>query len=282
LTAELDQVIKVVVDTALREDLGFDFDAGDITTEAIVGGQLGSASISTNQSGIVAGMPVAEAVFAALGTTVEWRPKVRDGESIAAGRVIAGLTGDLKTILKGERTALNILSRLSGIATLTHRYVDAVAGTQAAIYDTRKTTPGLRVLEKYAVIMGGGRNHRFGLYDAILIKDNHLIGRTVGEAIELAKRAQPGRLIEVEVETIDQLNEAIEAAADIVLLDNMDISTISESVAIAKGKVEIEVSGGINLDNIRAVAIAGAERISIGAITQGAPPIDFSLTVTGA
>ncbi len=279
MTDDLSAAITAAVKSALLEDLGPDYAAGDITTTAVVGDRVGSAAISANQSGIIAGLPAAAAVFDALGTGVAWRADVKDGDRVASGQVVADLSGNLKIILEGERTALNFLSHLSGIATLTRQYVEAVAGTEAVIYDTRKTTPGQRLLEKYAVTVGGGRNHRLGLFDAILIKDNHLVGRTIGETVAMVRAARPDRRIEIEVETISQLVEAIEAGVEIVLMDNMDQTMLKEAVAIAKGKVEIEVSGGINLDNVGAVAAAGAERISVGAITQGAPPLDFSLAV---
>lgn len=261
---------------ALQEDLGPNLKSGDITTDAIVDDDRGSAVITANQDCIVAGLPVVSAVFAAVGDGLECRPEICEGERVAAGAVITTLHGNLKAILKGERTALNFLSNISGIATLTSEYVEAVAGTGADILDTRKTTPGLRAIEKYAVTIGGGKNHRFGLFDAVLIKDNHLVNRSIKEVVE---RLGSGLLVEVEVETLEQLEEAIVAGADIVLLDNMSLPLVKKAVKIGKGRTILEVSGGINLGNVREMAMTGVERISIGAITQAAPAIDFSLTV---
>lgn len=265
------------MEAALTEDLGAD--RQDLTTEAIVGSETAVAEIVANESGIVAGQEVAGTVFKCLLPEIGWRCSVTDGDRFAAGQAVARIEGPLSAILTGERTALNMLAHLSGIATLTGKYVQAVVGTDARIFDTRKTLPGLRYLEKAAVIAGGGNNHRFGLYDGVLIKDNHLIGRDLDGAIARARQAYPGRPIEVEVEEIDQLRQALSAEADIVLLDNMDLGTLREAISLAKGRAEIEVSGGINLDTVEAVARAGAERISVGALTQAATPIDFSLDV---
>jgi len=287
LVPDLDEAIARAVDLALREDLGQDYPAGDITTEAIIGEARGSAAIAANQACVIAGGPVVAAVFAAVDPDllVDW--DAADGDRVAAGVVVARLKGELKAILKGERPALNFLSHLSGIATMTAKFVAAVAATGAGIYDTRKTTPGLRALEKYAVVVGGGHNHRFGLFDGILVKDNHLAGKTITEAISLARaarlkdrlRSKYPSVVEVEVETMAQLDEALAGGADIVLLDNMRPDMVAQAVSLAKGKAGIEVSGGISLDNVREIAMAGAERISVGAVTQGTPTIDFSLTV---
>ncbi|MDP1808842.1 MAG: carboxylating nicotinate-nucleotide diphosphorylase [Actinomycetota bacterium] len=274
---DIDEAVARAVEMALREDLGPDGRTGDITTEAVIGDETGSAVITSNQACVVAGLSAAAAVFASVGGDLRFDPEAADGEKVAEARVVVRLNGKLKAILKGERVALNFLSHLSGIATLTDRFVAAVDGTGADIYDTRKTTPGLRALEKYAVRVGGGRNHRFGLFDGVLIKDNHLAKQSIKQAIVSAKAASLP--IEVEVETLEQLDEAIAAGADIVLLDNMSVDMVRQAVESAKGEVVIEVSGGVTLSTVREIAMAGAERISVGAITQGAPAIDFSLTV---
>lgn len=273
--------IDRAVEAALREDLDRGA-AGDITTEAIIGNESGRAIVTANQAGVVAGLRIAQAVFARLDGALICDALVDEGGAAEAGQVVAKLYGPLRAILIGERTALNFLSRLSGIATLTAAFVAAAGRPAVKIYDTRKTTPGLRVLEKYAVTVGGGHNHRFGLSDGVLIKDNHIVGRGVKTAVELVKKKLPGRPVEVEVDTLVQLREALAAGADIVLLDNMDVETLKSAVEIAKDKVEIEISGGVSLENIGVIAAVGPARISVGALTQNAPPLDMSLTVIGA
>ncbi len=269
-----------LIEAALLEDLGEAF--VDITTEALVGQEEAKANIVANQSGVAAGMTVAEAVFHRINPSVVWEPIVGDGDYFVGGSVVASVSGGLLGILKAERTALNFLAHLSGVATLTRRFVDEVKGTDAEIFDTRKTLPGLRVLEKEAVTVGGGVNHRFGLYDGILIKDNHLVGRDLMAAVSAARAAHSGKTIEVEVDTVVQLRMALDAEADIILLDNMDITTLASAIALAKGRAVIEVSGGVNLETVGPIARAGAQRISVGALTQAAAPVDFSLTVLGA
>jgi nicotinate-nucleotide pyrophosphorylase (carboxylating) len=269
--------MSALVEAALSEDLGFD--RRDITTQAVIGDENAEAEIIANESGVMAGSAVAEAAFKHLDGDVRWRALKVDGEGFTAGAAVAEIEGSLRTILTAERTALNLLSHLSGIATLTKKFVDAVEGTEAKILDTRKTLPGLRFLEKAAVAAAGGFNHRFGLYDGVMIKDNHLVGQSVGGAVRRARESLPGEVIEVEVDDLAQLKEALAAGADIVLLDNMDIATLKKAIGMAKGRAGVEVSGGIRLENVAAVAAAGAERISIGALTQGARPIDFSLAV---
>jgi nicotinate-nucleotide pyrophosphorylase (carboxylating) len=271
----LDDAIRAAVAAALDEDLGPDYRQGDITTRVLVGDQRGSAVIGVNEPGVIAGLGVGAVVFRTLDPGIAWVPLVEEGSTVSAGQIVARVEGELRAILSGERTALNFLARLSGVATLTRRFVDEVAGTTAKIYDTRKTTPGLRVLEKYAVRAGGGYNHRLGLYDGILIKDNHLVDADLTGAVAAARAT--GRPVEVEVETLGQLEEAIAAGAEMVLLDNMDIDTLTEALNIARGKAEVEVSGGIDLQRVGRVAAVGPERISVGAITQGARPLDFAL-----
>jgi len=271
-----------LVELALAEDLGA---AGDRTSSALIpADQPGRAAFVARTAGVAAGLPAAALVCAAVDPTIEFTPAVADGSRLKRGVVLATVAGSLRSILAAERTALNFLQRLSGVASLTQRYADAVAGTRAAVLDTRKTTPGWRLLEKYAVRMGGGTNHRVGLYDGVLIKDNHLagLGGDVRRAVELA-RAAPGNAglpVEVEVDTLDQLEHALAAKADIVLLDNMPPDQMRAAVArrdaVSPG-TKLESSGGINLDTIAAAAATGVDRISVGALTHSAPALDIAL-----
>lgn len=271
-----------LVELALAEDLGT---AGDRTSLALIpAGQPGRAAFVARTEGVVAGLPAAALVCAAVDSALVFTPVCPDGSPLDRGTVLATVAGPLRAILAAERTALNFLQRLSGVASLTRRYVEAAAGTRAAVLDTRKTTPGWRLLEKYAVRMGGGTNHRLGLYDGVLIKDNHLagLGGDVRRAVELA-RAAPGNgglPVEVEVDTLDQLEHALAARADIVLLDNMTPDQMGAAVArrnaVSPG-TRLEASGGITLDTIAAVAAAGVDRISVGALTHSAPALDIGL-----
>ena len=268
----LDRIVRM----ALEEDIG----GGDITTLVTVPEDAYSrASVIAKQRGIIAGQQLAWHVFDSLDDISEYAVLSEDGAPVAPGDVIAEVTGSAHTILAGERVALNFLQRLSGIATLTSEYAILVSGTNARIVDTRKTTPGLRRLEKYAVTVGGGCNHRFGLSDGVLIKDNHIAAaRGVAAAVKAAKaRAPQGLKIEVEVSALDKLREAIDAGADIVLLDNMPLEMMREAVSIAKGAVLLEASGGVNKDNVVAIAETGVDIISIGALTHSAPALDISL-----
>lgn len=265
------------VQRALDEDLQA---TGDITSRALIQpGSKGRAEIIMREPGVVAGLPLASMVFRLLDNKINFQSLVNDGEHLQGDSVIATLDGSVLTILEGERTALNFLQRLSGIATLTARFLVLAAPHGAEILDTRKTTPGLRGLEKYAVRAGGGKNHRFGLYDAILIKDNH-IGATggVGAAVRLAKEAagEP-RPIEVEIGRLEELEEAIEAGADIVMLDNMPSEDAEQAVRMASGRVKLEASGGITLANVSSYARAGVDYISVGALTHSAPSLDIAL-----
>jgi nicotinate-nucleotide pyrophosphorylase (carboxylating) len=257
----------------LAEDVG----DGDVTSEAVVPADARlDASLLLKEEGIVCGLEVAEAVFRELDPEIEFEALVHDGE-VARGAV-ARVSGNARALLTGERTALNILGRLSGVATLTRRYVDAVAGTGATILDTRKTTPGIRALEKLAVRCGGGTNHRFGLYDGILIKDNHL--RLGGGIAESVRRAQGnGVPVEVECETLDDVRDALEAGADILLLDNMTLPQLNAAVLFVDGRAKTEASGGVTLDTVREVAATGVDFISIGALTHGARSLDVSMEV---
>ena len=260
----------------LYEDIG----TGDITTEGIYRGERVRSVIVAKEEGVLAGMPFALKVFELLGGVSVLMAK-KDGETFKKGDEILLIEGSAKTILEGERLALNILQRLSGIATLTNKVVKKLEGTGIQLLDTRKTTPGFRYFEKYAVRVGGGKNHRFALYDMVLIKDNHKkVAGSIKEAVRrVRERISHMYKIEVEVENIKELEEALECGVDIVLLDNFSPEEVKEAVKIAKGRVEIEVSGNINLDNIELYAIEGVNYISCGFITHSARWIDMSLRV---
>jgi nicotinate-nucleotide pyrophosphorylase (carboxylating) len=262
---------------ALAEDLGR---AGDLTTDALVpDGAAAIGRIVARQGGVAAGLEPAAAVFRLLEEEFTAEHRTVDGDRFDAGSVLLDLRGSARAMLTGERTALNLLGRLCGIATLTRRYVDAVAGTGAAITCTRKTTPGLRAREKYAVRCGGGRNHRFGLDDAVLVKDNHLImAGGVGEAVTRARSAVGHTVtVEVEVETLAELEAALEAGVDVVMLDNMDTETLRRAVTVARGRAVTEASGGITLDTVAEVAATGVDLISVGELTHSAPALDLTL-----
>lgn len=266
----------------LAEDIG----RGDITTEAVLlPGITARGRFLAKQDLIVAGIEVADAVFAVLDPDAEIEAFVSDGDRVKRGDVFARINGPAEVLLTCERTALNVLQHLAGIATLTRAFVEAVAGTGAQIVDTRKTLPGLRMLEKYAVLVGGGRNHRFGLDDGVLIKDNHIaLAGSVQTAVERARKFA-GHLhkIEVEAASLEDLREALAAGADVILLDNMTPEMVSEAVAIARHSsptVVLEASGGITLENVRAYAEAGVDYISVGALTHSAPAADISFKIT--
>jgi nicotinate-nucleotide pyrophosphorylase (carboxylating) len=228
----------------------------------------------------VCGLRVAEAAFRALDPDLRFESLAADGDTVEAGAVVARVSGSARAILTGERVALNFLGRLSGIATLTRRYVDAIEGTGVVVLDTRKTTPGLRALEKDAVVAGGGRNHRFGLDDAVLIKDNHLrAARSLRAAVELT-RAVSDLPIEVECESLEQVHEALELGVDAILLDNMTLGELREAVTLAGEHARLEASGGVSLDTIRAIAETGVDEISVGALTHSARSLDVSLELT--
>lgn len=270
-------VVERAVWAALAEDVG----EGDVTTDATVDADaMGTAELVTRAAGVVSGLSAAEAVFRALDPDIRFERLVDDGDVLAGPAAIARVSGSQRAILTGERAALNFLGRLSGIATLTRRYVDAVAGTGVAILDTRKTTPGLRALEKQAVASGGGRNHRFGLDDGVLVKDNHLrAAGSVSDAVERL-RAATNLPIEVECDTLEQVEEALGAGADAILLDNMSPDELRAAVALVRGRARLEASGGVTLDTVRAVAETGVDEISIGALTHSAPALDVSLELT--
>lgn len=268
-----------LIDLACVEDIGI----GDITTEATVPpAQHGIGTIHAKSAGIVAGLPVAERFFAKLDPSLNFRAFVSDGDAVAADTALAEVQGCAKSILTGERTALNFLQQLSGIATLTSQFVKAVADYNVKIVDTRKTAAGWRAVQKYAVRIGGGHNHRFGLYDGVLIKDNHIVAAGgIRNAVQRARQAVPHTAkIEVEVETLDQVDEALEAGADILLLDNMPTSIMQRVVHEVGGRAVTEASGGMTLDRVQAVAATGVNLISVGALTHSAMPIDISLTLS--
>ncbi len=272
--------IDRIIDLALAEDSGY----GDITSRAIIPPQQQvKAYIVAKQDGVLAGGNIAGLVFRKVEPSLEVSIDIPDGAKIKAGDKILSIGGSAASILMAERVALNLLSRLSGVATETAKYVAGVKGTKAVIMDTRKTMPGMRLLDKYAVRMGGGRNHRMHLGDGILIKDNHIeiLQRQVMNLKDIVagarKNTPSGTKIEIEVNTIPQALEAAEAGADIVMLDNMPPDDMRRAVELVAGKVKLEASGGINLDNVRAVAMTGVDYISIGAVTHSARALDFSL-----
>jgi len=283
------KVAQELVWMGLEEDFG---PGGDVTTQALIPEQqTGSVQIVARAPGVLAGLPIAIMVFTEVDPSVVLAPKADDGELLAAGQVVAEISGKVRSLLTGERTCLNFLTHLSGIATMTRRYVDAVAGTRAGIYDTRKTLPGWRVLEKYAVAAGGGRNHRKGLYDMILIKDNHLAGwqaaapdRSIAAAVRAAYDWQSTHSkwplqIEVEVDRLAQLEDALAGEPDMVLLDNMTLDEMRQAVALRDARapdVELEASGGISLATVAAIAATGVERISVGALTHSSPALDLA------
>jgi nicotinate-nucleotide pyrophosphorylase (carboxylating) len=274
-------VIYAFAGDMLKEDMG----RGDITTAATVrGGQQGRGRFLAKQDFVLCGLEIAEAVFSTLDGQIQIESRAFDGDSVTAGAEFARIEGPADVLLVGERTALNLLQRLSGVATLTRRFVDAVGGTHAKIVDTRKTTPGLRVLEKYAVTVGGGFNHRFGLDDGVLIKDNHIaLAGGVRRAIEMARRDVPHLMrIEVEVANEAQLREALKAGADVIMLDNMTTDEMRAAVQLIREQapgVLIEASGSVNLETVRGIAECGVDLISVGAITHSATAIDISLKI---
>ena len=269
-----------IIDAALTEDVV----AGDPTTDVLIPPDLtGSAALVTRERGSLAGVEIATAVFERFDPSLRTEVLIRDGSIVSSGDRVARVSGSVASILKAERTAVNFLQRLSGVASETRRYVDAISGLDTKIVDTRKTTPGLRKLEKYAVTMGGGYNHRYNLADGILIKDNHiealaLQGLGIGDVVKRARSGASHMIkVEVEVESIAQLEEALDAGADLALLDNMSVERMREAVKIADGRAVTEASGGITLDTVRAIAETGVDIISVGALTHSAPAMNVSL-----
>jgi nicotinate-nucleotide pyrophosphorylase (carboxylating) len=277
------EAIRGMIRGWLDEDIGY----GDITTESTIpAGSRQKAVIHMKEDGVLAGLPVARLVFHVVDPALEFRALAEDGRKVAKGTVIAEVEGSTRSILTGERLALNLLQRMSGIATKTRRFVDALDGLPVRLVDTRKTTPGHRLLEKYAVRMGGGANHRFGLYDAVMIKDNHIKGAGgIREAVAAARARIPHTMtIEVETETIGQVEEALEAGADIIMLDNMPPARMAEAVRLIRARaphVKIEASGGVTLETIRDIAATGVDIISVGGLTHSFASIDISLDLGG-
>ncbi len=280
LPAQLPRLlVERAVAAALEEDLGL---AGDLTSQATLTPQArATASLSAREPGVIAGLDLAAAAFRLVGDGVTFTPVLADGDRVAAGGLVAEVTGPARLVMSAERVALNFLNHLSGIATLTREYADAVAGTGAQICDTRKTTPGLRAFQKYAVRCGGGANHRYSLDDAILIKDNHIAVAGSVTAAYQAAEAFAGHLvaIEIEVTNLAELEEALAAGARVILLDNMDNETLRRAVAINAGRARLEASGGVKLDRVRSIGETGVDYISTSQITMAAKPLDLGLDV---
>jgi len=275
ITPEIDQLVR----GALQEDIG----AGDLTTLSTVPANLqGKGIFRAKGDHVVAGLPLLERIFAMIDTTVRLSYFAHDGEAVGQGTVVAEAEGPVRGLLMGERTALNFVQRLSGTATLTRSYVDAVRGLPCKIIDTRKTTPGLRALEKYAVRMGGGTNHRLGLYDAALVKDNHIVAAgSIARAVDAVRRNAPFMApIEVECATLSQVEEALKAKVGVIMLDNMKIEEMEKAVNLIAKRALVEASGGITLESVRAVAATGVDYISVGALTHSAPAGDFNMKIT--
>ena len=271
-------MLERIIRFALEEDLG----SGDLTTDAIVDPNInGKACLLAREELVLAGLPVFKQVFLEIGSGIEFEEYFEEGDLVPAGERVCLLTGPLALTLKGERTALNFLQRMSGIATLTRQYVKKAGSSKVRVLDTRKTAPGLRWLDKYAVRTGGGSNHRFGLFDEILIKDNHIAAAgSISRAVELVRKNAPSTLkVEVEVEDLAGAEEALKAGADTILLDNMDLKQTSEVVQFVNGRAMLEASGGITLDTIEGVAKTGVDFISVGALTHSAKAADFSLEI---
>ncbi len=265
-----------VLHAALTEDIG----AGDITAQLTVPEDATARAVMLAKAdGVIAGLAISCRTFTLVDNHITWEPHITDGDRVTPGMPLATIIGPARSVLTAERVALNVLQRMSGTASLARRFVDAVAGTKARIVDTRKTTPGLRTLEKYAVRVGGAYNHRIGLYDAVLIKDNHLAaGGGVTATVTRARQLAPHTMrVEVECKTLAEVEEAVEAGADIILLDNMDLETLAEGVRRVGGKALTEASGGVRLDTVTAIAQTGVDLISVGALTHSAPALDISL-----
>ncbi len=274
---EIPPYVVDILSRAIEEDVGF----GDITSRLLIPEESKSKAIFiAKEDFIIAGIPFAEKIFSLIDSSILFNYTLKDGARVKSGDTIAEIYGKTRSILLGERVSLNILQRLSGVATLTSMFVEKVKGTKAKIVDTRKTTPCLRVIEKYAVKIGGGENHRFGLYDGILIKDNHIkaVG-SISKAIELAKRGHHLSKIEIEVKNISELLEAMNAGADVVMLDNMSVEEMKEAVKISEGKIMLEASGGVTLESVKEIAETGVDFISIGAITHSFKASDISLKI---
>jgi nicotinate-nucleotide pyrophosphorylase (carboxylating) len=271
-------LVEKIIENALIEDMNY----GDLTTDLLIeDSSISKAIMIAKEDGVIAGIPIAERVFKLLDQNMVFDANKKDGDDIKQGEQIAVIQGSTINILKGERLALNLIQRMSGIASQAKRYADAVKDYPTKIVDTRKTTPGLRVLEKYSVRMGGCYNHRFNLSDAVMIKDNHIKAMgSITNAIEKARKHIPHTIkIEVEVESLEQLKEALKAKADIIMLDNMDLETMKEAVSLAKGKAILEASGNITIEKVRSIAEIGIDIISVGALTHSVRAMDISLKI---
>lgn len=266
--------IRQIINLALQEDIG----SGDLTATLIPVTTTATAKIISRQNAIICGKEIVNAVFSELDPTIKFSWHINDGDAVTTNTTLCELSGNARSLLTGERTALNFLQTLSSTATLTNKFVAALKGTRTLLLDTRKTLPGLRGAQKYAVKCGGGNNHRFGLYDAILIKENHIAAcGSITKAIATAKKLYPDKTVEVEVRNLIELNEALAANVDIIMLDNFNLSDISRAVAITSGKAKLEISGGITLENISSYASTGVDFISVGAITKTVIPIELSM-----
>lgn len=269
-----EDAIQELIERALEEDLK----TGDATTNAIVDEELQARAVwIAKEQGIVAGLEIARRVFQNLDPELEWKPRLEEGNSVEPGTEVVELQGACRAILSAERIALNIAQRMSGIATMTDRYTEAVGDYPAKILDTRKTAPGLRLLDKYAVAAGGGTNHRMGLYDMAMIKDNHIVAAGgIGQAVQKVRKQYPELKIEVETTSIDEVKEALAAGADIIMLDNMSTAQMKKAVALIDGEAKTEASGNITLENVREVAATGVDYISVGALTHSVKAFDIS------
>ena len=268
----IDRIIRL----ALEEDLG----SGDLTTNSIINSKSkGRAVLIAKQDLVLAGLPVFKRTFEILNSEIRFESFFEDGQNVAENERVCEILTSVQAILKAERTALNLLQRMSGIATLTQKYAEQVSGFKAKVLDTRKTNPGLRILDKYSVRMGGGYNHRFGLYDGIIIKDNHIqAAGSITKALSLCKKSVPHTIkIEIEVEDLNGVTEALQAGADIIMLDNMSLDEIKKAVELVNGQSVLEVSGNVGLENIKSIAATGVDLISVGALTHSAPAADLSL-----
>jgi len=272
------EAIRPLIEYALNEDIG----TGDITTNSIIPGELIThASIMAKSSGVIAGLPVAEYVFRSLNPDIEWNALVEDGDKVDKGEIIVKIKGSFRALLTGERLALNFLQRMSGIATMTSKYVTAVKEFKTEILDTRKTIPGLRILDKYAVKMGGGTNHRIGLYDMVLIKDNHIkVAGGIANAVEqVRKNSNQNIKIEVETTTLEEIHEALGKGVDLIMLDNMTTGMMTEAVRIINGRAKVEASGNMTFDRLKEVAATGVDYISVGALTHSVMAMDISMNI---
>ena len=274
----IDEQIKAIVQRALAEDVG----SGDVTSQWILPPEIRVyGRFLAKAQGVLAGLEVVRQVFRQVDEHIAFQARMKDGDAISKGDIVATIKGPAASILTAERTALNFLQRMSGIATLTHRYVEAVASTKAIILDTRKTAPGLRLLDKWAVRRGGGQNHRLGLYDMVLIKDNHIAAAgSITQAVERVRRRNKQKLaVEVEVKSLVELEEALALNVDRIMLDNMDLDEMRRAVEVTAGRVPLEASGNVTLENVAAIAATGVDYISVGALTHSVKALDISLEV---